>query len=64
MLDAGAAGFEGGMTTRKYARLTGASTATAQRDLAALVEHGCLRAVGHGCSVRYELAKDASARSG
>ena len=58
MLDAGPAGFEGGMTTRKYARLTGASTATAQRDLAALVEHGCLRVVGHGRSVRYELAGD------
>jgi DeoR/GlpR family transcriptional regulator of sugar metabolism len=51
------------MTTRKYARLTGASTATAQRDLAALAHHGCLRAVGHGRSVRYELVRDLSRRS-
>jgi Fic family protein len=37
LLDAGPGGCEGGMTTRKYAGLTGASRATAQRELADLV---------------------------
>jgi Fic family protein len=55
MLDAGPAGFAGGMTNRKYAHLTGASPATAQRDLADLVARGCLAPVGSGRSTRYEL---------
>lgn len=55
MLDAGVGGFEGGMTTRKYVHLTGASAATAQRDLAALVVLGCLRPAGSGRAARYEL---------
>jgi Fic family protein len=56
MLDAGPQGFIGGMTNRKYAHLTKASPATAQRDLAALVELGCLVSTGAGRSARYELA--------
>lgn len=56
MLDAGPNGFQGGMTNRKYASLTKASPATAQRDLAGLVAKGCLVALGSGRSVRYELA--------
>lgn len=55
MMDAGPSGFEGGMTNRKYASLTGASPATAQRDLAGLVGRGCLAPVGSGRSARYEL---------
>jgi Fic family protein len=55
MLDAGPEGFVGGMTNRKYAHLTKASPATAQRDLAELVELGCLSPVGAGRSARYEL---------
>lgn len=55
MLEAGEGGFVGGMTNRKYARLTRASPATAQRDLAALVEAKCLKLVGAGRSARYEL---------
>jgi Fic family protein len=43
------------MTNRKYAHLTGASPATAQRDLADLVARGCLAPVGSGRSARYEL---------
>ncbi len=39
MLDAGPDGFEGGMTNKKYARLTKTSPATAQRDLSDLVEN-------------------------
>lgn len=55
MLDTGPAGFAGGMTNRKYAHLTGASPATAQRDLADLVARRCLAPVGSGRSTRYEL---------
>jgi Fic family protein len=57
MLEAGPAGFEGGMTNQKYARLTRASPATAQRDLADLVAKGSLVAVGGGRGARYELAQ-------
>jgi len=55
MFDAEPAGFEGGMTNKKYAALTKSSPATAQRDLASLVEKGCLVLVGAGRSARYEL---------
>ena len=55
LLDAGPDGFVGGMTNKKYASLTKTSPATAQRDLAELVEKGCLVLTGAGRSVRYEL---------
>ena len=55
MLDAGPQGFVGGMTNRKYAHLTKASPATAQRDLAQLVELRCLSPMGTGRSARYEI---------
>jgi Fic family protein len=55
LLDAGPQGFVGGMTNKKYASLTRTSPATAQRDLADLVEKGCLVLTGAGRSVRYEL---------
>ena len=54
MLDA-PAGYIGGMTNRKYANLTKSSAPTAQRDLAELVELGCLAPAGAGRSARYEL---------
>jgi Fic family protein len=38
LFEAGPAGFEGGMTNRKYASVTHVSRATAQRELADLVE--------------------------
>lgn len=57
LLDAGADGFVGGMTNKKYAHLTHVSPATAQRDLADLTERGVLRSHGAGRSVRYELAE-------
>jgi Fic family protein len=44
------------MTNKKYAHLTHVSPATAQRDLAELVERGMLQSQGAGRSVRYELA--------
>lgn len=57
LLDAGPDGFEGGMTTRKYAGLTGASKATAQREIADLVEKRLLRPnPGGGRSTSYEVA--------
>ena len=61
LLDAGPGGFAGGMTNKKYAHLTHVSPATAQRDLAELVELGILRVQGEGRSVRYELGATTSA---
>jgi Fic family protein len=58
MLDKGRGGFEGGMTNAKYARLTKASPATAQRDLADLVGVGMLALVGAGRAARYEVQWD------
>jgi Fic family protein len=58
MLEAGPEGFTGGMTNRKYAHLTKTSPATAQRDLAHLVELGALMLTGAGRSARYELTAD------
>ncbi len=55
MLDAGPAGFIGGMTNRKYANLTKTSPATAQRDLAELVKLQCLELSGAGRGARYIL---------
>lgn len=46
------------MTNRKYAHLTKASAATAQRDLADLVANGCLVLTGAGRGARYELPPD------
>ena len=57
MLDAGPEGFVGGMTNKKYAHLTKTSPATAQRDLAQLVELGCLVLEGAGRGVRYTLPR-------
>jgi Fic family protein len=57
LLQAGPDGFVGGMTTRKAAALTGASRATAQRDLAELVDAGLLEPLaGGGRSAAYALA--------
>jgi DeoR/GlpR family transcriptional regulator of sugar metabolism len=39
-LEEGPNGFEGGMSATKYMTITGASNATATRDLQALVEKG------------------------
>jgi Fic family protein len=55
MFKAGPAGFKGGMTARKYTNLTGASRATATRDLGDLVEKGALKVEGRGRSVSYVL---------
>jgi len=49
--------FEGGLSTRKYAKLAKCSTDTALRDITELVEHGVLvRNPGAGRSTSYRLA--------
>jgi len=55
MFKAGPASFEGGMTARKYINLTGASRATATRDLRDLLDKGALKVEGRGRSVSYAL---------
>lgn len=56
LLDAGRDGFEGGINTRKYMSLTKTSRATAYRELAVLVEKGCLTPTGKvGRSSGYEI---------
>ncbi len=59
MVEAGPAGFEGGMTARKYIALTRTSKATATRDLQDLADQGLLLPEGGGRSVRYRLHFDA-----
>jgi len=49
-------GFEGKLTTSKYAKLTNCSQDTAYRDILDLVEHGALRKdPGGGRSTSYSL---------
>ena len=55
LFDAGPEGFEGGMSAANYTRITGASPATARRDLAALVELGALDRSGERRGTRYRL---------
>lgn len=53
---AGPDGFEFGVSAKKYMSMAGCSKATATRDLAALVETGCLyRLKGGGRNARYGL---------
>jgi Fic family protein len=55
MLENGLHSFEGGMNARKYEAITGASKATATRDLQALAEMGAFVPIGGGRSRRYEV---------
>lgn len=56
LLDAGPDGFEGGLNARKYMGLTRSSKATATRDLADLLEKGCVRKGAEGGrSTHYEI---------
>ncbi len=55
LLDAGPGGFTGGMSTRKYESLTGASRATSSRELAELEALGILVSSGEGRSTRYDV---------
>jgi Fic family protein len=59
LLDAGPGGFEGGLTNRKYVGMTHVSRATAQRELADLVQKDALRPnPGGGRSTSYDLCWD------
>ncbi len=57
LLDFGNENFEGGINTKKYISLTKVSKATAVRDIAGLVECGCIKQIEGtgGRNVRYEL---------
>jgi Fic family protein len=56
MLQEGPQGFKGGLTAGKYVSITGASPATATRDLADLVEKGALVREGQRRHAHYALA--------
>ncbi len=56
LLDAGPGGFEGGMSTRKYANLAPTSRATASRELIDLKTKGLLISVGAGKATKYFVA--------
>lgn len=57
ILDKGAENFEGGLNNRKYVAIARTSSATATRDLADLVEKGCIKQVKGttGKSTRYMI---------
>ncbi len=55
MLREGPDGFEGGLSAGNYAKITGASPATATRDLADLVGRGALIRTGELRHARYHL---------
>ena len=57
ILDIGSENFEGGISTKKYISLTKVSKATAVRDIASLVEFGCIKQIegSSGRNIRYEL---------
>lgn len=55
MLDTGPAGFEGGMTAKKYIAITKASKATATRDLQLLTALKVFSPTGAGRNIHYTL---------
>ncbi len=55
MLREGPKGFEGGMTAKKYIRITQTSKATATRDLQKLLELDIFRVEGEGRSTSYQI---------
>lgn len=55
MLDKGPNGFEGGMSAKKYMSITGASKATATRDLQDLADKGVFATDGGGRSTQYKI---------
>ena len=56
MMREGPGGFEGGLSANNYMTITGASPATATRDLAGLVDHQALTREGERRHARYYLA--------
>jgi Fic family protein len=57
LLEALPEGFLGGMSAEKYGNLTGASKATATRDLSELLSLGLLAQSGQGRGTRYHLVE-------
>jgi Fic family protein len=55
MLEAGPGRFEGGLTLRKYTGMTGASRATAWRDINEMLDTGMLVSEGTGRATHYNL---------
>lgn len=55
LLDAGDGGFAGGMTAEKHSKITGASKATATRDLSDLLQQGALLSYGIGKATKYAI---------
>lgn len=55
MLDHGPAGFQGGMSAKKYMSITGTSKATATRDLQYMADKSIITPEGDGRSRRYFL---------
>ncbi len=53
LLDAGDGQFDGGLNAEKYMKMTGASKATATRDLTQMVDDGQLWTAGVGKALRY-----------
>jgi Fic family protein len=63
LLDGGPDGFEGDMNTRKYMSLNRTSRVTAYRELADLVDKGCLTPTGKGGrSSGYRLVREPASR--
>jgi Fic family protein len=56
LLEAGDGGFLGGLTAEKYSKMTGASKATATRDLGELLQNGLLKVHGTGRATKYQIA--------
>ncbi len=56
MFKEGPEGFEGGLSAGKYSTITGASPATATRDLVDLIEKGALIRTGELRHARYNLS--------
>jgi Fic family protein len=56
MLREGPGGFKGGLSAGNYAAITGASPATATRDLAGMVSKGALLRTGERRHARYAIA--------
>ncbi|MBA5870447.1 MAG: DUF4172 domain-containing protein [Nitrospira sp. CR2.1] len=55
MLEEGPSGFEGGMSAKKYMSITGASKATATRDLQEMTTKGIFEPIGGGRSTGYKI---------
>jgi Fic family protein len=55
LLDDGDGGFSGGLNAEKYIKMTGASKATATRDLSEMVSNGQLWVAGVGKATRYYI---------